>query len=92
MSDTHSLNVAAQNDSNDVVLDGLYFYLMSVLAKTNGYPIAIFIIIDHDNDNTVKGGSERLVETNEEVMTEGRNTLVIKQIAEINLPMLHRLF
>lgn len=64
-------------DSSDLVLDGLYFYLMSVLAKTNGHPITIFIIIDHDNDNTVKGGSERLVETNEEVMTEGRNTLVI---------------
>lgn len=50
-------------DSSDMVLDGLYFYLMSTLAKTNGHPIVIFIIIDHDNDNTVKGGSDRLVES-----------------------------
>lgn len=63
-----------------MALDGLYFYLMSALAKTNGHPIVILIIIDHDNDNTVKGGSDRLLrpcKTNEEVMTEGRNTAVI---------------
>lgn len=50
-------------DSSYVVSDGLYFYLMCALTKTNGHPIVIFIIIDHDNDNTVKGGSDRLVES-----------------------------
>lgn len=67
MSDTGSVNVAAQNRA-PVTWSwmGLYFYLISTLAKTNGHQIGIFIIIDHDNDNTVKSGSDRLVESQQD--------------------------
>lgn len=49
-------------DSRDTVLDGLYFYLMSAQAEMDGHQIVIFLIIDHNNDNAAKGGSDRLAE------------------------------
>lgn len=36
---------------------------MNILTKMNGHKEVIFIIIDHDNDNTVKDGNDRLVQS-----------------------------
>lgn len=54
------------------------FILMNVAAKINGCNGVIFIIIDHNNGDTVRDGSDRLVqshETNEEIMRKRRNAL-----------------
>lgn len=53
---------SAGADSRDAVLDGLYFYLVSAQAEMDGHQRVIFLIIDHNNDNTAKGGSDRLTE------------------------------
>ncbi len=39
------------------------FILMNAVTKMNGHHEVIFIIIDHDNDDTVKGGSDGLVQS-----------------------------
>lgn len=49
-------------DSRETDLDGLYFYLVSAQAEMDGHQMVIFLIIDHNNDNTAKGGSDRLAE------------------------------
>lgn len=39
------------------------FILMSMVTEMNGHGAIIFIIIDHDNDDSVKDGSEGLAQS-----------------------------
>lgn len=39
------------------------FILTNIVTKMNGRNGVIFIIIDHDNDDTVKDGNDRLVQS-----------------------------
>lgn len=50
-------------------LDSLYtvavfiFILMNTVTEMNGHNGVIFIIVDHDNDDTVKDGNDGLVQS-----------------------------
>lgn len=59
---TRPEKVPAENWASVACLNTV-FILMYMLTKMNGHKGVIFIIIDHDNDNTVKDGSDRLVQS-----------------------------